>query len=100
MKTANGTDYDRETTYFYFDVVGLQVREIKGLRVVDDQYVGSMGIPVVKISDLHADRVSAIEAGEQHFVNEIRKLKDHIRDLEDQKPANRRSMRFVLMARE
>jgi hypothetical protein len=99
IETADGTPFDPECNYFWFDVQSLQVRESGALRRVGD-HLGSMGLRIVAIKDLFRDRNAAIDAGEMHLVDEVRKLKDEIRRLEGEKSPERRTLRYLTMARE
>jgi hypothetical protein len=99
VKTADGELFNPGSVYFFFQPRELTVRDSQGLRLVGDQHLGSMGLRIVAIDQLRSTRDNAIEDGEKWLVNEIDRLRDHIRKLEDQKAPENRTLKFILMAK-
>jgi len=99
LLTADGKPFIISMEYFFFDRQSGVVREVQGLRVVDGEFLGSLGLKIVRIDQLRGSRDNAIEDGEQYLVKEIERLRDRIRDLEAEKQPWNRTMKYLVMSR-
>jgi len=97
--TADGSLFDSATTYFFFDRSGRTVRESTGLRRVGSDHLGSMGLKITAIENLHISKDDALEDGQKYFINQIDSLRDSIREFEEQKGPENRTLKYLLMSR-
>lgn len=97
--TADKTVFDQESEYFFFDRGGETVRGTGGLRRVGTDYLGAMGLKIIAIADLYANRDNAIEAAQKYCLSEIEKLREKIRAFESDKSPKGRTLKYVLQAK-
>ena len=97
-KTADGTPYDAETLYHFFDESARVVRASNGLRLIGD-YLCGFGLKIVAVADLHTSRDAALSAAQAFFNAEIEKLRERIRECETEKQPRNRSLKAVLTSR-
>jgi hypothetical protein len=94
--TADGRPFDHAATYHFFD--GSRVRSTEGLRRIDAEHLGSMGMRIVEIAKLRAVRDDALVDAQKHCLDKIEELRQKIRGYEDEKEPKRRTMKYVLMS--
>lgn len=85
---ADGTAYNSEKTYFFFDTTGIKqvVRTTQGLRA--DQARGvldSFGLSVVSICRLRNSEAEALDDGVEHYRKMITDAEKEIAKIEKQK---------------
>jgi|GEM_PF-4056186 len=95
--TADGKPFSHTAVYHFFD--GQSVRTTEGLRRVDYDNLGSMGIKIVPIAQLYSNRDDALSAAQQFYLSRIESHREQIRKLEAEKSPKARSLKAVLMSR-
>lgn len=96
--TADGEPFDASREYFHFESRGRAIRSTQSLRRIDDDWLGSLGMRIVEIGKLRANRDDAIDDGQKYFLAEIKSLREMIQEFEAQKEPKNRSLKAFLMA--
>jgi hypothetical protein len=97
--TADGEPFDSEKVYHFYNAGDGKVRESTGLRRVDDDHLGSLGLRIVAIAKLRSVKDDALADGQKCFLDEIQKLRERIIAFEVQKTPKARSLKSYLMAK-
>jgi hypothetical protein len=97
--TADGKPYISSKQYFFFDAQANVVRDVQGLGIIDEEFVGSMGLKICRTDQLRLNRADAVEDAQRHLLSKIEELKDQIRTLEDEKPRDRKTLKFIMASR-
>lgn len=97
--TADGTLYDAETIYSFFDEASRQIRQSTGFRR-SGEHLCAFGLKIVEVAKLHLDRDTALSDGQRFFNSEIETLRERIRKYEAEKKPENRSLKAFLMAKE
>ncbi len=97
--TADGTVYDRNQTYFFFEPQAAEVRQSSGLRRDGGEHLCAFGLKVAAIASLRAKRDDALADGQSFFNAEIEQLRERVRKYEAEKTPAARSLKAVLMSR-
>jgi hypothetical protein len=79
--TADGTAYDANETYHFFDLQMQEIRQSLGLRR-DGDFLASFGLRVVAVSNLRASLDGALADDQLFFALEIERLQDRIQEFE------------------
>ena len=96
--TADGTVYDADQTYHFFDEPTQQIRQSLGLRR-SGEHLCTFGLRVVAVSKLRARKDDALADGQKFFNAEIEHLRTRIRKYEAEKQPANRSLKAVLTSR-
>jgi len=83
--TANGEIFNPEEIYFYFCTSTKAIRDTRNLRRIDNDSLGSFGLRLTKISDLHTNENDAIAVGQKFYRVEIAERETAIKNLEKQR---------------
>ncbi|HTK38053.1 MAG TPA: hypothetical protein VL325_06130 [Pyrinomonadaceae bacterium] len=97
-QTADGRPFNHAAVYFFFDRSANAVRDTSHLRRIDAENVGSLGLRISSIDKLRENKDDALDDAQKHCLDEIEKLRQSIRELEEQKSAKGRSLKRILMA--
>lgn len=97
--TADDKPFNPGQNYFYVDQANMAIRESQYLRRIDPNHLGDMNVRLTAITALRANRDDAVEDLENILVKQIEGLREKIRELEAEKSPDRRTVKFVLMAR-
>ncbi len=92
IRTADGEVYDPGETYYFFDSQRQQIRQSTSLRLAGE-HLCSLGLKVVAVANLRANKDDAISAGQSFFKSEIERLQKRIEKLELEKTGERRKLK-------
>lgn len=96
--TADGTAYDANTAYYFFDEASREVRRSTGFSRNGD-HLSAFGLKICEVSKLHKIRDAALTDGQTFFNSEIEALRDRIRKYESEKQPANRSLKAVPTSR-
>ena len=83
--TADGTPFNSENKYFFFDESTQKVRDTISLRRVDAEWLGGFGLRIVKIENLRSNKPDALSDGQGFFKKQIESLNEAIQNFETEK---------------
>ena len=86
--TGDGLPFNSEQRYYFFDESGRTVRQTVGFRRVDDFWLGSFGLRVVKIENLRLYKTDALGDGQEYFKSQIAELEKLVESFELEKTEN------------
>jgi hypothetical protein len=83
--TSDGVPFNSEAQYYFFDESTQKVRQTIGLRRIDESWLGSFGLRIVKIENLRASQNDALTDGQNYFRKQIKNLQETIEKFESEK---------------
>lgn len=92
IRTADGEVYDPGETYYFFDSSTGQIRQATGLRL-GGEHLCSLGLKVVAVAKIRANRDDAIADAQSFFKSEIERLQKRIEKFELEKTGERRTLK-------
>ncbi len=84
IMTADGTPYDSNEKYHFFEIQTAEIRQSLGLRR-DGEHLCTFGLRVVAIAKLRINRDDALADGQEYLKSEIQRLQKRIKDFELEK---------------
>ncbi len=94
IRTADGENFDPNETYYFFDSQATQVRQSTSLRRDGNgEHLCALGLKVVAIAKLRANRDDALTDAQSFFKLEIERLQNRIQKLELEKTGEKRKLK-------
>lgn len=95
--TADKKPFNHAAEYFFFD--GERVRSSQGLRRVDAENLGSTGLRVIAINKLRQSRDAVLVDAQVELIKRIDVLREKVREFEEEKTLDARTMKYILRSR-
>ncbi len=93
IRTADGENFDPNETYYFFDSQATQVRQSTSLRRDGNgEHLCALGLKVIAIAKLRANRDDALSDAQSFFQSEIERLQSRIQKLELEKTGEKRKL--------